>query len=225
MNNQNELINKLFEEFKHVNGLKETEKFQNHSSQFKEWISIQQTYLTQYIVFLKEIGIDKEDLLAELNKCEYNSVVPHLINDGFNAISITKTKNAFNDNHVPCYNGNLTIYKNLPMVIYQTVVEMKSNPNCYNGLNNDISVFMTQLPNIDKSEIDILIKTSDNKTIIVGTYGSLRDKNYEQKIKQCSNIRDRLGSKSIVKSELFYGDNRDYYYIVKSTPKKLCKTH
>lgn len=226
MNNQNKLVLKLFEEFKQTFGLKENEEIHKHFNEFKNWLSIKRTYTSNYVNYLRCMSIDDNlGLIAELGKCEYNSTIPYLVKEGFNCVSITKDINPFSDALIPYYNAYLTIYKSEPMIIYPTTSEMRLNPNCHDLLNDEIRTFITQLPHDDKNEIDAMIKTANNHDVIIGAYGDIHDKNYDQKIKRCSNIRDILSSKSNIEvsSELFKGDDYDYYYVVKAKPKQLIK--
>ena len=213
-----EYLNKLIEQFKRAKGIKyadvNSKEFMN---EFEEWLSSR-----------KIVGCD----FAEFIDCMacYPTV--------FNGETVEVGKGIRDTISLDCNIGVITPYSegldtmNPGIVIanfevqndgFPTISRNSGNGIIYGGVDiSRVRRFLTHNP-YDAGCIRNWERLHNNKeNITVGVFGSIYDKDMEQKIRQIQELKNKMVLYSFKESYDTSGEN--YYYAVSSTRKVLVKT-
>lgn len=107
-------------------------------------------------------------------------------------------------------------------VKYDSKADFLSRPNCHPWFNDEINTLMTQSP-FTKEELKPYLNLIDsNKTLFIGAYGSLEDKDKEQNIEKIRNLYNLL--KSISHRDVRFcseSENGAYLSAIKINSKEM----
>lgn len=213
-------FNYLIEQFKQANGIKNVDiNSESFMKEFSEWIKARQLFGKKYSLFIDSMEthpqIDSE-ISLETSKGQYDSVSSSLDLGVITPYSDGMEKVTSGTIIV----GEFKIYDGMP-----TILTHNKDDNQIAKVDTTIvRRFLTQNPytmgHIQNWE---QIHNSDEANITVGIFGSIYDKDIEEKIKQLKSLRDKLyGS---FKEDYTTLDD-SYYYAISSDRivKKLVKT-
>ena len=166
------------------------------------------------------------NLIGELGKGRYDSIVPELINRGFNAIAITPYARSMN---MPFtfYDGKITFMNHQPIIHYSDNHDQSEAPNISDDSPyHHIDTLVTQLP-IGNESLQLFIKSSCRyNDVVIGTYGFLDDKDRKEKMSKLQKIKTEIESSGCVYCDVGLVElNGTYQYIIKSNQKSLIKMH
>ena len=204
-------MNHLFEQFKQAQGYNVIEDDNEIVSEFIDWISIQNEQGQKYSCFLKELGLvfDKEEC-AEVGKGKYDSIAKNYDTTIITTDEDIKPKGIFINTGFKVYNGTPTI-----------ISQVTSKKVVFGSINtNIINTFMTQNPYKD-SLLDNWNELPNNDTnIIVGIYGSKKDKNLKDKIAFLKKFKNCL-NKNFIYEKTFFDDTYCEVVATKQNVKRI----
>ena len=150
------------------------------------WIKNRQDIAKKYTDFLDYMGFDFYDAdCAEVGKGAFDSIVKP-----FETTIITPVLSTFKKiNLERIIEGKMKVYETIPFLICRV-----NNENEFTQISSDgIHTFMTQNPyskwSISKWEN---LHNSGLNNIILGIFGSIQDKDIDDKIKMLKSLRDKL---------------------------------
>lgn len=200
MEGQNEYLLKMFNEFKRVYGLDDTwRNFWYYRDRFIRWVVERQCTASKYVQlydYLKSLETyrsgEESRLMAEFGKGVYDTAAIAMAQEGHTPIVVSPYANTIRSSLVQTYDGELASLLHQGVVIkYSTPREDRENPNI-SGYNDDIGILMLQLPCTTK-EIDALMGLAESdRTLFVGAYGKLKDKDREEKLARLREIHAQL---------------------------------
>lgn len=132
--------------------------------------------------------------MAEFGKGIYDTIAIEMANNtNHEPIVISPfAKTIKRDSGIEVFTGELAVCDDDVIVKYPTKEEYYTNPNCHPRFNDEIGTFMTQVP-YSKEELYPFLKLIDSyKTLFIGTYGSLSDKDREKNLKRIQNLFQEL---------------------------------
>lgn len=224
--NENDKINDLymkllFKEYKKVFAVGDKDTLKMHRENFKNWIVSIQKYKELYAKYVLELSKESE-LLGELGKGKYNSVIPNILSFGKNGIAITRYASTFNNSKL-AVNGELISYFGTPIIKYDNPFDQINYPNINPNFNTDITTLITELP-YDKVDINALINSSRLiNSVIIGSYGNLKDNNLKSKIYLLRKIKESIISINEIECKEEYiteGEQYSHIIITKQTLNK-----
>jgi len=206
----------LLKQFKDSQGIKSNLSEEKcYMIDFVPWIIQQKSIGNNYTEFLKylELPFDNYDC-AEVGKSEFDSVVkPYRTTiitpytEGFEIIDSTRI-----------INGTFEVQGTTPTIIRQADNQIISRTIP----QTSIRTYMTQNP-YNQSDIANWYRLHNSKEagIILGAYGSIYDKDIEEKIEGLEQIKDNLEDDI---QEAYEELNGEYYYVLSSNIKVKRKT-
>lgn len=194
----NKYLFKMFEEFKKAYGIKDTFKnFSKYQDLFEIWIANKRNAATNY-VRLFDYMVDYDEIqthtMAEFGKGIYDTIAIEMANNtNHQPIVISPFAETIKGNSgIETFTGELAVCDSEVIVKYPTEEDYYNNPNCHPMINDEIGTFMTQVP-YSKKELYLFLKLIDSyKTLFIGTYGSVDDKNREKNLKRIHNLYQDL---------------------------------
>ena len=144
------------------------------------------------------------------------------------AIAITPYAETFQSTNVTAYNGELVIYQDGPIIIYEDINGLYTYPNCNYTVDTSIRTLITQLPHEDAGLKALMESSRHNNDIVIGAYGNTNDKDAIFNYQLIRRIKSDIENQYCVGcEEVLTTDNGTYSYVILSNQKKLelCKTH
>ena len=206
-----EYIELLAEQYKEVTGIKNVDlKSKAFLSELNEWLSELKRMGQVYTHFLDSNNIDcKESSCVEVGKGEYDSVVKPYSTTVLTDMPISVSKNRIISSNFAVINGLPTIIKSTSSLLFHVPVPKKS-----------FDTYMTQNPYSSELLEDWdEIHNQGHGNIAVGMYGSLNDKNREEKLYLLKSLRSKISPSCIFDSGTLDGN----YYAVLSSDKSAKK--
>ncbi len=180
-------------------------------SEFVTWLDRQKKIGKKYCLLLEEMGvkIDTESC-AEVGKTYYDTVVSNLKTSVITLSNYIETKGYLIKSGFRVYNGN-------PIAVRKKTEKKVS----FGQINtNIINTFITQNP-----YNDVMIENwnelpkNDDISVVVGMYGSTKDKDIKIKKERLINFRDKLVN--YIYEERVYDDEYCFVVASKNYEKKL----
>ena len=192
-------IKRLIEQYMSSTGTKiidlKSEKF---ISDFANWIMELQKTGKRYTDLLEYLELDYNTRnCAEVGKCRFDTVVKP-----FDTTIITPDADIVGVNKGRIITGNMKVYGSVPIIVKDELIDLIPSES--------IHTFMTQNPYTSNSILNWEnLHNSGEANIIVGTYGSIHDKDTDDRIKLIEShyIED------------YYTSNDSYFYVIGSTKK------
>lgn len=190
---------KMFEEFKKAYGIKDTfNNFNKYSDLFENWIFNKRVAATSYVQLFDYMENDEEIqtyTMAEFGKGIYDTIAILMANNtNYVPIVISPFAETIErDSGIKAFTGKLVVCNDGDVVVeYPTTEDYATNPNCHQIFNDEIGTLMTQVP-YSKAELYPFFKLIDSyKTLFIGTYGSLNDKDREENLKRIQSLYQKL---------------------------------
>lgn len=204
-------LNKLIEQFKTATGTKNVDvNSQAFIQEFSEWIKSRQIIGNEYGSFIEYMGVHPAigDSSVEIGKGKYDSIVL-----GTDIPMITPYSDGIKRTSAEIITADFGIYEGTPMIIRHN----KGGNQLEMVDTQAVRRFLTQNP-YEQSCIrnwEQLHNAGDN--ITVGIFGSIYDKDIEQKIKQIETLKSGLIDDSF--KEEYATENDMYCYAISSTRK------
>jgi hypothetical protein len=213
----------LFDQFKKTQGMDNKAKIDNYKSEFFDWVSTQKAIKGNYAKLLTNMDISGE-LIAELGKGFFDSIVPNLNGLYVEAIAITPFAETFKDSNLTVLNGEIVLLNGNAIINYNDSNNMLKYPNCNELINRDIRTLITQLP-YNGVDITALVESSRQyNDVAIGSYGNTNDKDAYDKVQLLRRIKDIIESQYCVGcDEELITDNGTYKHIILSHQKRLIK--
>lgn len=197
-----EYLSKIFEIFKKAYGINDTfDNFSKYTDLFEDWIIKKDIAAANYVQlfdYLKEEYDADTNIMAEFGKGNYDTVAIKMANNTkYQPIIISPYAETIKNNkEVEIYTGELGVYKGEAIVKYPTKEELITNPNCNRILNDEIDTLITQIP-LSREELHPFLQLLDSpKTLFIGTYGSLHDKDAKENIARIAYFYQRISDVS-----------------------------
>ena len=212
-NIQDDYLGKLMMQFIEANGIKNVDiHSREFLSEFLDWIRERKTTSDTYIRLIEDIGLlDKvnDRFAVEVGKGKYDTTTRFLDTTLLTPYSLGMDKNR-------TIVGNLRIYdgvSNLFTLSKEGLIKIKN-------ISSSFTTYMTQNPygasNIQGWDE---LANSGEANIIVGVYGSVRDRDFKTKTKMIESFRDSVENGKI-ESTTF---RDDYCCLVYTKPKVKVK--
>lgn len=179
----------LVEQFKQATGTKNVDiKSQLFMSEFSEWIKSRQNIGDNYLNLLEYMELYRysDPDTAEIGKGQYDSIVKP-----FNTTIITPhSKGLETLDQSRIITSDFRVYENMPVLCSTN----EKGTNLIDPITSTSTLtFMTQNPYTSEQIRNWgQLHNSGENNIIVGIYGSIYDKDIEQKIKELETLRDKL---------------------------------
>lgn len=174
-------MDKLKQEFKLAMNIDNEEFFQT-------WLQYKNVHLSRYIELLLYLGLDLNNTPVELDKGIYDSI-GLVIPDNQNIIEITNYTNGMDKNNIIKCEGDL--------VISNGKIRVKKN-NIFSCIDfSNSNVFLTQLPTVTDTMINLKLLKFLNKEIYLGTYGHINDIDIADKINSLLEFKKELAQSGI----------------------------
>ena len=204
----NSYISLLKEEFEKATGLKSEESF-------KTWLNYKKTHLARQFEFLKNLGLNISYSTIELNKGEYDTlglVIPSVER----LIEVSKYGASIQNDKVFKCLGDL--------VINDKKEKISINDNIFSCIDLSSNVnYLVDLPIYHEIKTDLVELASLDKNVFISIYGSVYDKDLQEKLKKLYQLKDIIISNNInclVNSVTIY----DTFLCTLVAPKKYIKT-
>lgn len=212
-----EYLNKLIEQFKSAKGIKcadvNSKEFMND---FREWLSSRKSMGNDFAEFVDYMGC--HPTVFDLATVEVGKGIHDTIGLDCNIGVITPYSEGLDTMIPDIVTANFEVQNDG----FPTIIRKSGNGVLYGGVDiSRVRRFLTHNP-YDASCIRNWEHLHNNKeNITVGVFGSIYDKDMEQKIRQIEELKNKMTS-GFFKEE--YDTSREnYYYAVSSTRKVLIK--
>lgn len=196
---KDEYLFKMYYEFLKANGIKGgMETFRKYQDMFIDWLAEKEKASRGYAGLVDYMGIEGDMYsrrIAEFGKGLFDSVIPslaHLVE--VPPIAITPyASTLYRVPGIEVADGRLVNVEDTVYVAYETPEDYFEKPNCHNTFGNNIGTLMTQLPfNNGDLRPYILLLLQGDKTIFLGTNGSIDDKDKKENIESLYYIYQKL---------------------------------
>ena len=228
---KDEYLFKMYYEFLKANGIKGgIETFSKYEDMFIDWIAEKEKSSRRYAGLVNNMGIEGDMYsrrIAEFGKGQYDSAMPelaHLVK--VPPIAITPyASTLYRVPGIEVAKGRLVSVENIAYVAYDTPEDYFERPNCHDTFGNNIGTLMTQQP-FKLSDIRpyLLLLLQDDKTIFLGTNGSIDDQDKKENIESLYYIYQKLQDMdnitSTFESEI---DEDSYLASIKAHPRVKIK--
>lgn len=174
-----------------------------------------ETETYEYSKFLLE-SENLYELIVELNRKPDESVIPYIKKEGLEIISSSSYNSEDN------IKANLISIKKKPIFIYKDTMSQINGVNCNSTFNEKIKTLIADVP-IKEKDIITLAYACNYLKVIVGTYGSLDDKNYSNKLKELYKIKkifEKISSNEIICNRNFKSKDMYMEYVTNRIRKK-----
>lgn len=220
--------NKLLKEFKKAYGIKDS----NYSIfLLKEWFAKKRQFIVNYVQLLEYMrNYDDVEMksVVEIGKGIFDTITLEMVeNIEHQPTVISLFAETMKDCGVQAFTGELTVNNDEVFVKYPREEDYYTNPNCNPYFNNDIDTLMIQAPFSDKEIFPFLKLVNSSKTLFIGTYGSLDDKDYKENLQGIENLYHELRNISSRNIELSSETQNGAYLSaikISSQQKKLRKS-
>lgn len=213
-----EYLFKMYYEFLKANGIKGgMETFSKYQDMFIDWLAEKEAASRRYAGLVNYMGIEGNMYsrrVAEFGKGKFDSAMPslaHLIQ----VPPIAITPYASTLSRVPgieVADGRLVNVEGTTYVAYLTAEDYFEKPTCHNTFGNNIGTLMTQLPfNNGDLRPYILLLLQGDKTIFLGTNGSIDDKDKKENIESLYYIYQKLQEIDNISSTFESGIDEESY--------------
>lgn len=209
---------KIFAEFTQTMGIQDKfENFDKYKDLFKEWLLAKRKAASCYVQlfdYMKDNDDLPNDLIAEFNKGCFDTIAMEMATyTEHQSIVISKYASTISkDSGIVAYTGNLMVMDEDVFVSYNDKEQNEEKPNCNAKINDAIDTLITQIP-YDYATIYPFIKLlAFPKTLFIGTYGSLDDKNCEENLQKISMLYDKLSDISYRKIN-YCAETQDNFYL------------
>lgn len=189
----NKYLFKMFEEFKKASGIEDTfDNFDKYQDLFLNWVISKKNAAANYVQLFDYMKNDEEiqnNTIAEFEKGICDTVAIEIANNTVHQPIVISpfAETIKGDNRVKTFDGQLIVRNEDVVIKYKSRLEYYANPNY-----DEIDVFITQVP-YSKEELDPFLKLIDSyKTLFIGTYGSLNDKDCEENLKKIQCLYNEL---------------------------------
>lgn len=196
---QDKYFKKMFEEFKKAYGICDTfDNFNKYLDLFAEWVTVKRKAATNYVQlfdYMENYDEIQTHTMAEFGKGAYDTIAIEMAtHTNYLPIVISPYAQTIKkDSGIEAFTGELIILNGSDVIVrYPSKEDYSINPNCHSAINDDIGTFMTQVPYSDKELLPFLHLIDSNKTIFIGTYGALSDKNRKDNLQRLSNLYHQL---------------------------------
>lgn len=195
----NKYLFKMFEEFKKAYGIKDTfDNFSKYQDLFANWIINKKNAATNYVQLFDYMENDEEIqtyTMAEFGKGIYDTIAIEMANNTIHQPIVISpfAETIKRDSGIEVFTGELAVCNDGDVIVkYPTEEDYATNPNCHPIFNDEIGTLMTQVP-YSKVELYPFFKLIDSyKTLFIGTYGSLSDKDCEENLKRIQSLYQEL---------------------------------
>lgn len=227
-----EYQHKIFEEFKKSNGINDkVSSITEYYDLFCEWAALKRRAAQNYVqlfVYMKDNDDLPTHLMAEFNKGIFDTIAQEMaIYTEYQPIVISRYATTIPESTgITAYTGELSVMDDDVFVSYARGEE--GNPNCNPFINDDIDTLITQTP-FDYASIYPFTKLLDSeKTLFIGAYGSLNDKDREENLQKISILYHELSDIGY-RNINYCSETQDNFYLsairISSKQKVLRKLH
>ena len=231
---KSEYLNKMFEEFKKAYGINDSfDNFNKYKDLFVEWIILKKGNARKYVQlfdYMKDYEEIETEVMAEFGKGLFDTIAIEMAtHTNHQPIIISPYAQTIKrDSGIEVFNGKLALLNDGNVIVkYPSKDDYSINPNCHPKLNDDIGTFMTQAPYSNEELLPFLRLTNSNKTLFIGTYGSLIDKDRYENLHRLLNLYHQLSNISYRDVD-FHSETLDDTYLaaikISSKEKVLKKT-
>jgi len=221
-----EYITMLYIEFCNSQGIDYSkESMESREKDFADWL-VQMTMVKKHYASLVGYMLEDSELVGELGKGKYNSVVPNLNESGIEALAITDYIDTFEQGTVKGYSGRIMLnpISKKAEIKYESPLVQKVAPNINGESSIGIDTLITHLPIIDVKARPLILSSAFNNDIAIGTYGFIGDKDFASKIRRLQQIKESIESLNCVNcDEEYTRENGEYLYLLKSSQKTLTR--
>lgn len=222
-------LNKMFKEFKKAYGIEDSfENFDKYQNLFVEWVARRREVASNYVSLFK--AMNKNDnvhyVMAEFGKGIFDTITIEIKNKTrYQPIVISPFAETIKrSSGIETFTGELVTYDGNVIVKYPNNEDFYHKPNCYPKTNSEIDVFMTQVP-YSKEELEPFLRLiNSDKTLFIGTYGSVDDKDCKENLNKIENLYYELSDISS-KDINFCSETQNDAYLsaIKVSPKQKRK--
>lgn len=195
----NKYLFKVFEEFKKAYGIKDTfDNFSKYQDLFENWVISKRNAATNYVQlfdYMENYEEIQTHTMAEFGKGIYDTIAIEMANNtSHEPIVISPFAETIKrDSGIEVFTGELAVCDDDDVIVkYPTQEEYYTNPNCHPIFNDEIGTLMTQVPYSEEELYPFLKLIYSYKTLFIGTYGSLSDKDREENLKRIQNLYQEL---------------------------------
>lgn len=194
---KNEYLLKMFLEFSKAYGINDTfDNFEKYLDLFARWTYEKEKASKSYAQlfdYMKTCNEIEPTIIAEFGKGKYDTAAISMnLYTLHKAIVISPYAETINLRNIETYKGELSEKSGQTFVKYDDKIDYSLSPNCHPLFNDNINTLMTQVP-FTKEELNPFLNLIDtNKTLFIGTYGSLEDKDREQNIEKIRILYNHL---------------------------------
>ena len=197
----------LYNEFLNTPKVEITKKNQDYL--FSNWLYEKKEILPYYEEFLETMGMLPRRGIIEFDKSEIDSILPYIPYESIGiAVSDYYKSKDFNRRKIVGIKGEVIVKNNDIVLKY----------NNKERVLDFINFYITHFP-ASRDTIDLLIDiATKDKKILIGTYGNLKDKDMEDKLKKLYDLKEEV--------QTFTGKNIEgevvktsRYYLAAITPK------
>ncbi len=198
----NKYLLKLFKEFQSAYGIIDTpDNFGRYSEPFANWITTKQIAASNYVQlydYMKTDYEEQEDIIAEFGKGIYDTIAIEMANSTpYKPVVISPfAETITKESGIKAFKGKLTQYDGHVFVKYPELIDYYKNPNCHPSLNDRINTLMTQY-HFSEEELKLILRfINSDKTLFIGTYGSLEDKDCKENLQRIRHLYQMLSDLS-----------------------------
>lgn len=194
-----EYLFKIFLEFSKAYGINDTfNNFEKYQDLFARWVYEKEKASKSYVQlfdYMKNYDEIEPSVIAEFGKGKYDTAAISMdLYTPHKAIVISPYAETITLRGTEIHKGELSEVDGETFVKYGSNIDYSLKPNCHPLFNDEINTLMTQVP-FTKEEIKPFLNLVDsNKTLFIGTYGSLEDKDREQNIEKIRDLYNLLNS-------------------------------
>lgn len=192
-----EYLLKMFLEFSKAYGISDTfNNFEKYQDLFAKWVYDKEKASKSYVQlfdYMKNYDEIESSVIAEFGKGKYDTAAISMNSyTSHKAIVISPYAETITLPETEIYKGELSEVDGETFVKYYSKIDYSLRPNCHHWFNDEIDALMTQVP-FTKKELKLLLNlVNSNKTLFIGTYGSLEDKDREQNIEKIRDLYNHL---------------------------------
>ena len=194
-----EYLFKMFLEFSKAYGINDTfNNFEKYQDLFARWAYDKEKASRSYVQlfdYMKNCDEIEPFVIAEFGKGKYDTAVismnyytPH------KSIVISPYAETITLSGIEIHKGELSEAGGETFVKYDSEIDYSLRPNCNPFFNDDINTLMTQVPFTREKLKPFLNLVDSNKTLFIGTYGSMEDKDKDENIRKIRDLYNELNS-------------------------------
>ena len=208
------MIEKVLEQYKSINGIKNLKINDLHDEKIKEeikkWLELRQKYGYRYLDFIYEM---KQNILekttAEVGKTELDSlVIP------FDTTIISPHEFYDLEDRERLIQSRFIVYDEKPILYF----DISDSPRQIVIQEKRIDTFMTENPYTPYSISNWEgLHNSGNFDIVVGMYGDIHDKNIKDNLEMLKKLREKIVNDDY---KFDYNSDGDIYFIALASNRK-----